>query len=282
MTEERSCPHAGTFVEGGVEICEECGVVMRREEMNFDREWRYYGMTDTKHAVDPTRCYARKSTDRVIDRDVAQMGFSQKIVMTANQIYDQVTNGKIYRGNSRKGIIFACVFHAYKMIGQPQSCEHLIEVFDMDRRVGLKGLKYVNLNAPKTAGFRHFHVEMRDLIGEIMDKFHATPQQKEEAVQLFARVDQRSMLLNRSRPQSVACGVVRYYIMQKNKDISMEEFQSRVRLSEVTIQRLVNEIARLMTAEHDAAQDAKSAATRTATRAVTRAAPRRTRPKAVS
>jgi len=220
-------------------------MVLQREEMNFDREWRYYGMCDTKHTSDPNRCHARKVVERMIDKDVAQMGFSQKIVMIANQIYEQVTHGKIYRGNSRKGIIFACIFHAYKMTGQPQSCEHLIEVFNMDRKVGLKGLKYVNLNAPKTAAFRNFHIEMQDLIREIMEKFNASEAQKQEAVELFHKVDRRSMLFNRSRPQSVACGVARYYIVQKNKDISMAEFQARVNLSEVTIQRLVNEIRRI-------------------------------------
>jgi len=243
---QTACGHEQTFMEGQTEICEECGLMIHNEEMNFEKEWRYYGMTDTRHTSDPNRCYARRVTDRVIDRDVEKMGFSQKIILLANQIYEQVTQGKIYRGNSRKGIIFACIFHAYKMLGHPQSCEHLIEVFQMNRKIGLKGLKYVNLNAPKKASFRDYHIQMDDLIREIMDKFHATDYQKNEAIDLYNQVQKQSSLFNRSRPQSVACGIVRYYITKKNKDITMDEFQSRVHLSEVTIQRLVQEIDRIV------------------------------------
>lgn len=241
-----NCAHEHTFTEGSIDICEDCGLMINQQDMNFEKEWRYYGLSDTRHNSDPNRCYARRVTDRVIDRDVEKMGFSQKIILLANQIYDQVTQGKIYRGNSRKGIIFACIFHAYKMMGHPQSCEHLIEVFQMNRKIGLKGLKYVNLNAPKKANFRNFHIQMDDLIREIMDKFHATDNQKKEAIDLYHQVERRSSLFNRSRPQSVACGIVRYYISKKNKDITMEEFQTRVHLSEVTIQRLVSEIDRIL------------------------------------
>ena len=43
------------------------------------------------------------------------MGFSDKIISKANKLYDEVTSGNIYRGNSRKAIVFACIFHAYKL-----------------------------------------------------------------------------------------------------------------------------------------------------------------------
>ena len=42
---------------------------------------------------------------------MSNMGFSDRIIEKANRIYDDVANGKIYRGNSRKAIIFACIFH---------------------------------------------------------------------------------------------------------------------------------------------------------------------------
>jgi hypothetical protein len=45
---------------------------------------------------------------------------------------------------------------------------------------------------------------------------------------------------------AVASGVVRYYIIQKNKDISMEFFKARVKLSELTISRIVSEIENIL------------------------------------
>lgn len=240
------CLHEMVMNEGNQKICEECGQILNREEMMFEKEWRYYGMMDTRHTKDPNRCHARRNEEKVIFKDVEKLGFSEKIILLANEIYEQVTQGRIYRANSRKGIIFACVFHAYKISGIPQSCEQLIDIFGMDRKIGLKGLKFVNLHAPKNAMFRQYQISTENLIDEIMEKFHASEQQKQEAISIYQRIKNKSSLINRSRPQSVACGVVRYYINQKNKDISMEYFQSRVKLSEITIQRLVHEIERLL------------------------------------
>jgi len=240
------CHHEMIMVEGNQKICEECGEILNREDMNFEKEWRYYGMMDTRHNKDPNRCHARRSDDKMIFKDVEKLGFSEKIILLANEIYEQVTQGRIYRANSRRGIIFACVFHAYKISGMPQSCEQLIDIFGMDRKVGLKGLKFVNLNAPKDALFRQYQISTEHLILEIMDKFHASEEQKSEVLDLYKRIENKSSLINRSRPQSVACGIVRYYILRKNKEISMEYFQSRVKLSEITIQRLVQEIEQIL------------------------------------
>lgn len=224
------------------QICEDCGMIRNKDEFSYEKEWRYYGVMDTKHNTDPNRCHARKSDEKTIYKDVEKMGFSDKIISHANGIYEQCTNGKIYRGNSRKGIIFACIFHAYKLNGYVQSCEHLLDVFQIERKVGLKGLKFINLTAPKDALFRKITVTVPHLIEEVMDKFHATLEQKREAMQIYSRLKDRSSILNRSRPQSLASAIVRYYIQQKNNEITMEYFLSRVNLSELTIVRLVNEI----------------------------------------
>lgn len=228
------------------QVCEDCGMIQNKDEFSYEKEWRYYGMMDTKHNTDPNRCHARKMEDKSIYRDVEKMGFSDKIISQANMIYEQCTQGKIFRGNSRKGIIFACIFHAYKLNGYVQSCEHLLDVFQIERKIGLKGLKFINLMAPKDATFRKITVTIPHLIEEIMDKFHGTVAQKKEVVDIYYQLKNRSSVLNRSRPQSLASAIVRYYIQQKNNEISMEYFLSRVNLSELTIIRLVNEIRLLM------------------------------------
>lgn len=239
------CPHNNVVVDGNNNICEDCGEVLEKD-LNYEKEWRYYGMMDTRHTSDPNRCNVRKSEDKTIYKDVEKMGFSDKIITCANNLYEQVTNHRIYRGNTRKGIIFACIFHAYKLNNNPQSCETLIEVFNIDRKIGLRGLKFVNLNAPKDCNFRNYQITTEHLIQETMAKFHATPSHIEEALVIYSLVKGKSSLLNRSRPQSVASGLVRYYIQQKNSEISMEYFRTKINLSELTITRIVKEIKRLL------------------------------------
>ena len=243
--EETGCRHENQIVEGANTICTDCGMMMNKD-LSFEKEWRYYGMMDTKHSSDPNRCNMRRSEDKTIYKDVEKLGFSDKVVSFANTIYEQVTQHKIFRGNTRKGIIFACIFHAYKANDNPQSCERLIEIFEIDRKVALKGLKFVNLNAPKDSAFRNFQISTEHLIQEIMQKFHATQHHIQAVLSIYEYIRDKSSLLNRSRPQSVACGLVRFYIARKNPDISMEYFRTKIHLSELTISRIVKEIGRLL------------------------------------
>ena len=79
-----------------------------------------------------------------------------------------------------------------------------------------------------------------------MEKFDATEHQIEEVNTLYSKIHNKSSILNRSRPQSVASGLVRYYILMKGKDISMKEFKQKVKLSELTIEKMAKEISRIL------------------------------------
>ena len=240
-----NCEHTNLSLENGINICTDCGKEITRD-IKHNKEWRYYGSSDTKYSSDPNRCHIRKEFERSIYKDVTKMGFSNKIVNEANKIYNTVTNGKIYRGNSRKAIIFACIFHAYKLSGNPQSCEQLIKIFNLDRKIGLKGLKHVNLNAPRNSTVRTTYITPQHLIEEIMNKFNATDSQKKDVLLLYDKIKNKSSILNRSRPQSVASGLVKYYINITGKDISMNDFKEKVKLSELTINRIVKEIEKIL------------------------------------
>ncbi len=243
--EKNDCSHTNIIDDNGIKLCEDCGLEITRD-IQYNKEWRYYGASDTRHNSDPNRCHVRKTEEKTIYKDVENMGFGDKIISLANKIYEEVTGGKIYRGNSRKSIVFACIFHAYKIHGNPQSCENLIEIFRLERKVGLKGLKHVNLNASKDSQIRTTYITPENLVQEIMKKFDATESQIDEVVKIYHQVKNKSSILNRSRPQSVASGLVRYYILLKDKDISMQCFRQKVKLSELTINRIAKEISKIL------------------------------------
>ena len=121
------CNHKNIITENGVSLCETCGKEIEKTVYQ-DKEWRYYGQSDSKRTTDPTRVHARKIDDKNIFKDVENMGFSDKITSLANKIYLQVTKGQILRGNSRKAVIFSCIFHAFKIMGKPQSHEKLMKI----------------------------------------------------------------------------------------------------------------------------------------------------------
>jgi len=242
---DTSCMHDNIIHEKGVSVCIDCGEEIQ-SKLEHDKEWRYYGYGDTKHTSDPNRVQMRKLEERSIYKDVENLGFSESIVSRANKIYAQVTRGKIFRGNSRRAIVFACIFHAYKLANHPQSHERLIRIFSLNRKAGLKGLKYVNLYAPKDSKIRTTYITAQNLVGEILELFSATKEQKQEVLDLYEKIKNKSSRLNRSRPQSVASGIVFYWICSKGKDITLKEFAKKVTLSELTINKIAKEISEVL------------------------------------
>ena len=196
----KNCLHEEIITENGVLTCIDCGEILRKNILH-EKEWRYYGNTDSKRTSDPNRVQIRKTEDRNIYKDVESMGFSEKIISSANKIYCETTKGQIFRGNSRKAIIFACIFHAYKLAGKPQSHEKLIRIFSLNRKTGLRGLKHVNLNAPKNSKIHTTYITPINLVEDIMDQFSASQSQKEEVVSLYNSIKNKSSKLNRARPQ---------------------------------------------------------------------------------
>lgn len=240
-----TCAHLDIIEEHGVRSCALCGYEVTKE-VTYDKEWRYYGADDTRHTSDPNRCQARKVEERSIFKDVENMGFSDKVVSLANEIYSQVTRDKIFRGNSRKAIIFACIFHAYKIMGKPQSCDNLQCVFNLDRKNILKGMKHVNLNAPKNSEVRSRYITPVEIVEEIMEKLNANSDQKKEVVSLYEMIQNKSSILNRSKPQSVAAGLVYYYIIKTGKEVDIKSYIKTVNLSELTINKIMKEIEKIL------------------------------------
>jgi len=236
------CYHNDIINENGIISCLDCGEDIRHT-ITHEKEWRYYGSADSKHSSDPNRVQVRKIEERNILKDVENMGFSETIIVKADDLYSQVTKGQIYRGNSRKAIVFACIFHAYKLAGKHQTPENLIKLFGLNRKNGLKGLKIVNVNAPKDSQIHTSYITPEHLVHDIMDKFRATPDQKDEVVELYLQIKNRSSKLNRSRPQSVAAALTYYWICKKNINISLKDFAKKADLSELTIHKNTKEVA---------------------------------------
>ena len=243
--EDTKCYHKNVVNENGSSICYDCGKEIGKIIFQ-DKEWRYYGTSDNKRISDPNRVHIRKIDDRNIYKDVENMKFSDKIIAVANQIYIEVTKGQIYRGNSRKSIIFASIFHALKISGKPQSHEKLMKIFNLNKKTGLKGLKIVNLNAPKNSIIHTTYITPLNIIEDIMDKFDATNNHKKEVLYLYDRIKNKSSKINRSRPGSIASGIVYFWISLKNINISIKDFAKKVELSELTIIKISKEISEIL------------------------------------
>ena len=57
---EEFCDHLDIIDENGLVLCIDCGLEISRT-IQRDKEWRYYGQSDTKHSSDPNRVQQRKT-----------------------------------------------------------------------------------------------------------------------------------------------------------------------------------------------------------------------------
>lgn len=242
---ELDCPHDNYIYEKGNNICTDCGLQISKI-VSHNKEWRFYGDSDNRRSSDPVRVIGRKDPETNIFKDVENLGFSDKIVQAANLIYKQVTDNKIFRNNSRKAIIFASIFHAYKLDNNPQSHEKLIQILTLSKKTALKGLKYISLNAPRSSIIRTTYITPENLINEIMCKFDANPVHIEEVNCIYRMIKNKSSKINRSRPMSISSSVIYYWIQTTHKKITLKEFTSKINLSELTITKLTKEIRRII------------------------------------
>lgn len=248
--DNKLCSHRNVIHEGSSTQCMDCGEEIS-QDISFDKEWRMYSNSGSASTSDPTRCQARKQDTKTIFKDVEHMKFSERVVSLANKFFMDSTQGKIFRGNSRKAIIFACIFKAYKEIDTPKSSDTLVEVFGITKKCGIRGYKFLNLNSSKT---REPQTETKyitpiNLIEEIMDKFDASIEQKKKVIDIYERIRNKSSTINRSRPQSVAAGLVYYYITMSGRNINIKEFVGYVNLSDLTVNKIAKEITRIISNE---------------------------------
>lgn len=234
-----NCPHNNTMTEGSITMCIDCGFEIKKSNIDCIKK-------EGKTSYDPTRCYMRRIDDRSIYKDVIGMGFSEEIINIANNLYEQVTNGKVSRGKSRKAIIFACIFHAYKMNGMPQSCESLIDTFGLNKKVGLKGFKHVNLYAPKNSPIRKTTIDTTTIIEEILNKFNVSTKNKKEVYDMYDKIKNNSIIVIRSRPNSVASSLVYIWAHRKGMNIHIKDFARETNLSELTISKISKEIEAIL------------------------------------
>lgn len=198
-------------------------------------------------AKDPARVQVRRTSYKhdpgTIFHDLESMGFSDSIVKTANELFQEISECALLRGNCRRAVVFACVFHAFKINSKSQSHERLMLMFNLSRKAGLRGLKHVNLYAPKSSVIHSIYITPKVLITELMDKFMASDEQKNAVVNIFNLIKNRSSVLNRARPQSVSAGIVFYWIHKTGKTISSRDFAKKADISELTIMKIAKEVS---------------------------------------
>ena len=239
---DKKCNHLNVFQCGQNTTCTDCSEIL----CNISKQKEWFNCNNESTSRNQTRCHQITKIDKNIYGDVEGMDFPSPIIFEANNMYLAITEGKTHRANNRKAIIFGCIFRAYKYSDDPKSLEQLQAVFPLTEKVISKGMKVVGLNIHKYKKNIPTYITASNLIPEIMCKFNAKREHINDVLKLYAMIKNKSSIINRSRPQSIAISLIYYYIRETGRNISIEEFIQKVNLSEPTITKIIKEIEKIM------------------------------------
>lgn len=242
---ENECQHPDCIQQKNVIFCLSCGKNIQRI-YNQEKDWKY---SQTRAVTE----------EKNIHKDIVDLNLSIDIFTKTNFLYMLATSPFIYRGKARKGIISACIFYAYMSIHKPQIFSKITNILHIDRKDGLKGLKFVSsvipqkiqtLEEPVVAAYSDlFYIQVEPLIfiDEYMYNLQAREEDVEEVRDLYKRLTELSTTkLERNRPQSVASGLIYFWILRTGRKITLKHFAKSIALSELTITKIEKIIRELL------------------------------------
>lgn len=250
------CEHPDVFDDGTRTICTQCGQEITCESISYDKEWK----TNMNDARKSQRCTQRKQECKDIMKDIEGLDIPSDIKIMANNIFTIISeNGRIFRGDKRKGMIYACVSNAYDQFDEykhTKNVMYLQNYFKLTRAVLSKAINEfslllhtskskntINMNVKKS------YVSPENYINSLVSNIGGDDNDIREVMQLYRLIESnKSRILDISRPQSFAAGLVFYYYIQKKRDTDVNKFvkDSNSGLSPLTVKKNMDEIDRIL------------------------------------
>ena len=153
--------------------------------------------SDGKSIHDASRCSFKKIPEKGIKNDLLRINISIDIVDIADKYYLDVVKGDIKRSNLRKGIMFACVFQAFKDLGKHQTPDDLQKLFKISRKTMSKGLTYFHTRSNKKSGDNGY-ITAEHFIPRVMENFNIKQEHIKSALVLYSQIKDKNRLFNSS------------------------------------------------------------------------------------
>lgn len=237
---ESECEHPQVSIMDGTGYCDDCGLQLDETLLNTEI---YFSASDTKYQKNPIRCHIRKDTERSLYKDLQIRQIPQMIIERANVYYKKIIENKIYRAKKRKSIVFACTYYAYIDFNETKPAIELAKVFELDKKGISNGIKTF------TSVFKNEHqakyISPLDLIPKIFSDIGIKDYNVylEDITKIYNAAEASSKIVKTSIPQSVAAGLVYFYLILKKYPITKKEYSKIVHLTEITFTKIATEVA---------------------------------------
>ena len=245
-SDSEDCSHVQTSNIDGSTVCMICG--LKVDEALLDNETRYYGAADTRYTKDPSRHNQRKNEERSLHSDLEPLGFPQEIIERANVYYKEIIKDKIYRAGNRMSIVFACTYHAYSDMQEPRVPSELAAKFKIDKKGISNGLKTFSKVFRKRPNKKY--IDAMDLVPKLLSELHVERSFHKSCIDdirtIHEFVKSKSRTFSSSNPQSIAAGLVYYYLRLSGSAITRSEFSKVVHLTDITFTKIALDIHKVL------------------------------------
>lgn len=158
---ENTCNHLRSIQNSGSVLCIDCGLELQENFIN-NKDWKTTkeDIRQSGHIKD----YSKNSFN--IFSEIENLGYSNETLEKTHDIYNKITEDKVYRGNMRNAIIICSLFYVIKTTFSDEkqlSISSILKNFGIvNKKCILKGLKIVNLKLSKNN--KNKYISVKDLI----------------------------------------------------------------------------------------------------------------------
>jgi len=234
-----TCQHTVKTFENNAYICSLCG---EEVETYLDAECP---------VSEYTQSFMSQPRTRTIQPLLTTMGFPADVRELADTIYLRLTNGDIHRGKPRYSYILASVFEAYKQLGHDTITMHYLRNrFDLSKNRSHPGRKKVMVKAKQENTITSSYTSPVNLVPEMLSKWKVSESSLKEIGDIYAEVEANSDINERSRPNSIAAGLIYYYMLRTGRGCKLQEFAKTVGIQENTIKKVACNISKVLNTPH--------------------------------
>jgi transcription initiation factor TFIIIB Brf1 subunit/transcription initiation factor TFIIB len=231
ITDVSECGHDDTTVQDMEIVCMTCGTILT----NISFTDNLYGESVQNH-------YRKTKHIKGIHTDIETLQVPQDVEDMANEMYLNITMNITQKGNNRKGIICSCLKYACKKHGIPMTMERLTRLMNVKQRHIYKGCRMVADVYPETVDT----LSPEDLIAENAGLFDLNSRDIQQIQALCRSTTSESTVLKRSKPLSVAAGLVYFYIVLNKMTVTRAQCAQKVGVSEITLQKIAKTVAEIL------------------------------------
>jgi transcription initiation factor TFIIIB Brf1 subunit/transcription initiation factor TFIIB len=227
------CAHPYTTRSNGQTHCRDCGEAI----LSFCKEDTSY--FDDASVVLITDRKAPKSIRKELDL----LALPDEIKDRADRIYAYKVGDNTYRANVRQEVKFCCIFEAYKEAGIIRDPNEIAQMLGIKRKGMSRGImRCSSLFTGKANTSEQVPLTALDLVPEMLNRcgVQADESHLDDMARIYTYAKDRSELLNRSKPQSIAAALIFYYLsnMVLDRKIPKNEIAKNCGISVMTLNKL--------------------------------------------